>query len=57
MTRVTKIGGNGLNVPGRVAAFAGDQHERTRLGGWAVIVHGGGQEIAAMQTRLGIERV
>ena len=57
MTRVTKIGGNELNVPGFLAELAGVQHELTRFGGWAVIVHGGGQEIAAMQTRLGIEPV
>jgi acetylglutamate kinase len=57
MTRVTKIGGNELNAPGFLAELAGVHHELTRLGGGAVIVHGGGQEIATMQTRLGIEPV
>ena len=55
MTRVTKIGGNELNAPGFLAELAGVHHELTWLGGGAVIVHGGGQEIATMQTRLGIQ--
>jgi acetylglutamate kinase len=54
MTRVIKIGGNEMNAPGfleelarRVAGLAG-------AGESLVLVHGGGQEIAALQSRLGI---
>jgi len=57
MTRVTKIGGNELNVPGFLEELA-DIHSRlTQMGGWAVIVHGGGQDIADLQSQLGIEPV
>jgi len=57
MTRVTKIGGNELNVPGFLEELADIHHGLTRMGGWAVIVHGGGQDIAALQNRLGIEPI
>lgn len=58
MTRVIKIGGNEMNVPGfldelarQIAGLAAAEP------GPLVVVHGGGQEIAALQTRLGIEPV
>jgi len=57
MTRVTKIGGNELNVPGFLEELADIFHGLTRMGGGAVVVHGGGQDIAALQTRLGLEPV
>jgi acetylglutamate kinase len=54
MTRVIKIGGNEMNEPGFLDELA------RQIAGLAaaepvVIVHGGGQDIAAMQTRLGLE--
>lgn len=56
MTRIIKIGGNEMNKPGflddlarQIAALTGSEP--------LVIVHGGGQEIAALQSRLGIEPV
>lgn len=58
MTRVIKIGGNEMNTPGFLEELA------RQIGGLAaatgeplVVVHGGGQEIATLQTRLGIEPV
>ena len=58
MTRVIKIGGNEMNTPGFLEELA------RQIGGLLaatgeplVIVHGGGQEIATLQTRLGIEPV
>ena len=58
MTRVIKIGGNELNAPGfldelarQVAGLAAG------TGDPLVVVHGGGQDIAALQARLGIEPV
>lgn len=58
MTRVIKIGGNEMNTPGFLEELA------QQIGGLAaatgeplVVVHGGGQEIATLQTRLGIEPV
>ena len=57
MIRVTKIGGNELNVPGFLEELADIHSWLTRMGGWAVVVHGGGQDIADMQSRLGIEPV
>lgn len=57
MARVIKIGGNEMNAPGFLAELARQVaalvNDRTPL----VIVHGGGQDIAAMQTRLGLEPV
>ena len=56
MTCVIKIGGNEMNKLGfldelarQIAALAGGEP--------LVVVHGGGQEIAALQSRLGIEPV
>ncbi|MFO7661554.1 MAG: acetylglutamate kinase [Chloroflexota bacterium] len=54
MTRVIKIGGNEMNEPGFLGELA------RQIAGLAaaepvVVVHGGGQDIAAMQTRLGLE--
>jgi len=57
MTRVTKIGGNELSAPGFLEGLADIHHGLTRMGGWAVIVHGGGQDIADLQSRLGIAPV
>ena len=58
MTRVVKIGGNEMNTPGFLEELA------RQIGGLLaatgeplVIVHGGGQEIATLQTRLGIEPI
>lgn len=58
MTRVIKIGGNEMNTPGFLEELA------RQIGGLAaatgeplVVVHGGGQEIATLQARLGIEPV
>lgn len=58
MTRVIKIGGNEMNTPGfleelarQIALLKTSTHEPL------VIVHGGGQEIATLQSRLGIEPV
>jgi acetylglutamate kinase len=57
MTRVTKIGGNELNAPGFLEELADIHHGLARMDEWAVIVHGGGQDIADLQSRLGIEPV
>jgi len=58
MTRIIKIGGNEMNTPGFLEALA---HQIARLAAAAneplIIVHGGGQEIAALQARLGIEPI
>ncbi|CUS04823.2 Acetylglutamate kinase [Candidatus Promineifilum breve] len=58
MTRVIKIGGNEMNKPGfldelarQIAALQAAENEPL------IVVHGGGQEIAALQARLGIEPV
>jgi acetylglutamate kinase len=56
MTRVIKIGGNEMNEPGFLDELA------RQIAGLAaaepvVIVHGGGRDIAALQTRLGLEPV
>ena len=56
MTRVIKIGGNEMNVAGFLDELAG-QVAGVAAAEPVVIVHGGGQEIAALQTRLGIEPV
>lgn len=57
MTRVIKIGGNELDTPGFLEALARDLAMPRHPGRPPVIVHGGGKEIAALQTRLGIEPV
>ncbi len=58
MTRIIKIGGNEMNTPGFLEALARQIGELTaRTGEALVLVHGGGQEIAALQSRLGIEPV
>jgi acetylglutamate kinase len=58
MTRVIKIGGNELNKPGfldelarQIAALKAADNDPL------IVVHGGGQDIATLQTRLGIEPV
>jgi len=56
MTRVIKIGGNEMNRPGFLDELA--RQIATLAGGEPlVVVHGGGQDIAALQSRLGIEPV
>lgn len=58
MTRVIKIGGNEMNTPGFLEALAQQVADLTAgTGEPLVIVHGGGQEIATLQSRLGIEPV
>ena len=58
MTRVIKIGGNEMNTPGFLEALARQVADLTAgTGEPLVIVHGGGQEIATLQSRLGIEPV
>jgi len=56
MTRVIKIGGNEMNTPGFLEELAA-QLVRLAVAGPLVIVHGGGQDIAALQARLGLEPV
>lgn len=56
MTRVIKIGGNEMNAPGFLEQLAG-QLARLAVDGPLVVVHGGGQDIAALQARLGLEPV
>jgi len=53
--RVLKIGGNELNNPEFLPALAGWVAETTGKGESIVIVHGGGNDIAAIQSRLGLE--
>ena len=58
MTRIIKIGGNEMNTPGFLEALAQQVADLTAgTGEPLVIVHGGGQEIATLQSRLGIEPV
>ncbi len=58
MTRVIKIGGNEMNTPGFLEALAGQIGRLSAVTGEPlIIVHGGGQEIAALQSRLGIEPI
>jgi|CXWK01.1.fsa_nt_gi acetylglutamate kinase len=58
MTRVIKIGGNEMNTPGFLEELARQIGELLAAAGEPlVVVHGGGQEIATLQTRLGIEPV
>jgi acetylglutamate kinase len=55
MTRVIKIGGNEMNAPGFLTELA---HQIAGLAASSrplLIVHGGGQDIAALQARLGLE--
>lgn len=53
--RVLKIGGNELNDPEFLPQLAGWVAETTGKGESIVIVHGGGSDIADMQTRVGLE--
>jgi acetylglutamate kinase len=53
--RVLKIGGNELNDPNFLPALASWVAETTSKGESIVIVHGGGSDIADMQTRVGLE--
>lgn len=53
MTRVIKIGGNEMSAPGFLEELAA-QLARLAAEGPLVVVHGGGQDIAALQTRLGL---
>lgn len=57
MTRVIKIGGNEMNAPGFLAELARQVARLTALNEPLVIVHGGGQDIAALQARLGLEPI
>ncbi len=58
MTRIIKIGGNEMNTPGFLDELA---HQISGLAAAVdeplIVVHGGGQEIAALQARLGIEPI
>ena len=56
MTRVIKIGGNEMNAPGFLEELAA-QLARLAAAEPLVVVHGGGQDIAALQARLGLEPV
>jgi acetylglutamate kinase len=57
MIRVIKIGGNEMNAPGFLEELAGLVAGLSAAGETLILVHGGGQEIAALQSRLGIEPV
>lgn len=58
MTRIIKIGGNEMNTPGFLEELARQiANLSAATAEPLVIVHGGGQEIAALQSRLGIEPV
>jgi acetylglutamate kinase len=52
-----KIGGNEMNIPGFLEELARQIAELADTGESLVVVHGGGQEIAALQARLGLEPV
>lgn len=54
LTVVLKIGGNEIDQPGFLAAMA-QATARLRARQRAVIVHGGGKEIADLQKRLGLQ--
>lgn len=56
--RVIKIGGNELNAPGFLEAL-GEQLARLAAAhpGGLIVVHGGGQDIATLQSRLGLAEV
>jgi len=55
MMRVLKIGGNELDDPGFLPLLAQWVAGVTAVGEQITIVHGGGHDIAMMQTRLGLE--
>jgi acetylglutamate kinase len=57
MSNVIKIGGNELGAPGFLAALGETLRSAASRAGPPVIVHGGGQDIATLQARLGIEAV
>lgn len=58
MTRIIKVGGNEMNTPGFLEELARQIAEMTAATDEPfIVVHGGGQEIAALQSRLGIEPV
>lgn len=58
ITRVIKIGGNEMNTPGFLEELARQIGELSAATGDALmVVHGGGQEIATLQSRLGIEPI
>lgn len=58
MTRVIKIGGNEMNTPGFLEALAAQIAKLVAASDESIIiVHGGGQEIAALQSRLGIDSI
>ncbi|PID87144.1 MAG: acetylglutamate kinase [Chloroflexi bacterium] len=52
--RVLKIGGNELNDPDFLPGLAGWVAEKTSSGQSITIVHGGGSDIAAIQSQLGL---
>ena len=56
MTRIIKIGGNEMNAPGFLEELAA-QLAQLAAAEPLVVVHGGGQDIAALQARLGLEPV
>ena len=56
MTRIIKIGGNEMNAPGFLEELAA-QLAQLEAAEPLVVVHGGGQDIAALQARLGLEPV
>ena len=56
MSYVVKIGGNEMNAPGFLDELAACL-ARLAAGGPVVVVHGGGQDIAALQSRLGLAPV
>lgn len=57
MTHVIKIGGNEMNAPGFLPELARQISLIAAATGPVIIVHGGGQDIAALQSRLGLEPV
>ena len=57
MTHVIKIGGNEMDAPGFLAELARLVAALTAVPERTVIVHGGGKEIAELQTRLGVRPV
>ena len=57
MTHVIKIGGNEMDAPGFLAELARLVAALVAVPERTVIVHGGGKEIAELQTRLGVRPV
>ena len=58
MIRIVKIGGNEMNTPGFLEELARQISGLAATTGQPlIVVHGGGQEIAALQARLGIEPI